>query len=260
MAQARGRTPGVDSARRALKVLLLFSEQSPQLTVEEIARDVGISTPSAYRFVSLLREMELVQENGGGTYVLAPRVLTLAESAEQTMRMSHLLRPLVERLASVTGEAALVIRRVGDFATCAEICQTERSIRLSFRPGQIMSLHRGAGPKALLAGMGPEWAARYFDRLEHRPPEGERESVLAELPLIAEQGWSHSASEVDEEVWAVAAPIKVASKVVAAVTVAGPQYRIDEERGARILAEVVRGAADVSAELSSWHPGAAERP
>jgi DNA-binding IclR family transcriptional regulator len=242
----------VDSARRVLKTLLLFSEKSPHLTVDEIARAADISVPSAYRFVSLLREMDLVEENGGGVYVLSPRIFLLARSAEQAFPLSKVLRPLVERLSKATGEAALVIRRVGDYATCVEMSQTGHAIRLSFEPGQIMSLHRGAGPKVLLASMGEPWARRYFDRLEPVPPPAEHDAVLAEIPDIAARGWAKSAAEVDEGVWAVAAPIIVADKVVAAVTVAGPQFRIGEERASNILEQVVTGASELSASLSSW--------
>lgn len=194
----------------------------------------------------------LVEDNGGDTYVLSPRVFLLARSAEQAFSVSKVLRPLVEELSKATGEAALVIRRVGDFATCVEMSQTVHTIRLSFEPGQIMSLHRGAGPKVLLAAMGESWAMRYFDRLDPSPPLPERDTVLGEIPIIASQGWSKSAAEVDEGVWAVAAPIKVADKVVAAVTVAGPQFRIDEERADHIMKEVVAGASELSRSLSTW--------
>lgn len=250
--EGRDKTPGVDSARRALRVLLLFTGKSAELSVEEIARSVGISTPSAYRFLSLLREMDMVEEGGRGGYVLSPRMMLLARSAEQAFPVSTLVRPLVERLSRATGEAALVIRRVGDFATAVEMSQPEHTVRLSFEPGHIMSLHRGAGPKVLLAAMGEGWARGYFDRLRPPPPREERETVLAELPGIAAQGWSRSESEVDEGVWAVAAPIMVAGQVLAAVTVAGPQFRIDEERGAHIMREVAGSAAELSASLSTW--------
>jgi DNA-binding IclR family transcriptional regulator len=250
--EPKERTPGVDSARRVLRILLQFADGRPGRTVEEIARAVGISVPSAYRFVSLLREMDLVEENGGGTYVLSPRILLLASSAEQAFPVSKVMHPLVERLSKATGEAALVIRRVGDFATCVVMSQTEHAIRLSFEPGQIMSLHRGAGPKVLLAAMGDAWARRYFDRLDAAPAPPERDSVLDELALISSRGWSRSAAEVDEGVWAVAAPIEVAGKVIAAVSVAGPQFRIDETRAARIQDEVVASAAELSRSLSSW--------
>lgn len=250
MPEGRERTPGVDSARRVLKVLLLFSEKQTELGVDEIARSIDISVPSAYRFVSLLREMDLVDESGPGSYVLSPRVILLARSAELAFSASRLLRPLVDRLSSSTGEAALVIRRVGDYATCVEMTQTGHPIRLSFEPGQIMALHRGAGPKVLLAAMGESWARQYFDRLEPSPPQDEREAILAEIPTIAERGWSKSAAEVDEGVFAVAAPITVGDKVVATVTVAGPQFRIDDARAEFIRHEVITGAAELSRSLT----------
>lgn len=252
MSEGRERTPGVDSARRVLKILLLFSEKGPELSVEEIAHSVGISVPSAYRFVSLLREMDMAEDNGGGTYVLSPRIFLLAQAAEQAFPVSKLMRPLVERLSKATGEAALVIRRVGDFATCVEMSHPEHTIRLSFEPGQIMSLHRGAGPKVLLASMGEAWTQAYFDRLRPAPSGPERDAVLAEVPDIAARGWSKSEAEVDEGVWAVAAPITVAGKVVASVTVAGPQFRIDDERAKHIMEQVVTSAAELSDSLSSW--------
>ncbi|WP_420000003.1 IclR family transcriptional regulator [Streptomyces boninensis] len=252
MPDGQERTPGVDSARRLLKVLLLFTEKGPELSVEEIAHSVGISVPSAYRFVSLLREMDLAEDTGRGTYVLSPRVLLLGRSAEQAFPVSQVLRPLVERLSKDTGEAALVIRRVGDFATCVEMSQPEHTIRLSFEPGQIMSLHRGAGPKLLLASMGETWAQRYFDRLRPAPPQSEQDAVLAEVPAIAGQGWSKSEAEVDEGVWAVAAPITVGGRVLATVTVAGPQFRIDGERSEYITERVIAGAAELSESLSTW--------
>lgn len=251
MPDGNERTPGVDSARRALRIFLLFSEKGPELGVDEIARSVNISVPSAYRFVSLLREMGLIEDTGGGSYVLSPRVLLLARSAEQAFQSSKAMRPLVESLSATTGEAALVIRRVGDYATCVDMAQTERTVRLSFEPGQIMDLHRGAAPKVLLAALGKAWAERYFDRLAPKPSAAERASVLEEIPEIAERGWSESQAEVDEGVFAVAAPIIVGDEVVAAVTVAGPHYRVDESRAEFIRNQVVKGAAELSRTLSS---------
>ncbi|WP_199860041.1 IclR family transcriptional regulator [Thermobifida halotolerans] len=242
----------MDSARRVLEILLLFSEERPTLSVEQIADDTGIPVSSARRFVALLRELDLVEENGGGAYALSPRILLLSRSVEQALRIPKVLRPLVEQLSEVTGETALVIRRVGDYATCVEISQTEHAIRLSFAPGQAMSLHRGAGPKVLLAAMGEDWASRYFDRLEPIPPLSERNMVLAEIPDIVSRGWAISASEVDEGVWAVAAPITVADKVIASVAVAGPHFRIDEKRADFIREQVVAGAAEISRSLSTW--------
>lgn len=247
MSKRKPRTPGVDSARRALNVLLLFGGEKPWLSMDEIAEEVGVSAPSAYRFLSLLRELDLVEESGAGTYALTPRIFALASSAERAFEIGPLLRGVLPYLVSSTGEAALVIRRVGDHAICADLAQTEQMIQLSFVPGQIMSMHRGAGPKLLLASMGRPWADRY---LERTGVDGvDRTRLLDELDLIRSRGWSVSSAEVDEGVWAAAAPIVVRGRAAAVLSVAGPRYRIGEDREAQILDELIARAHAVSEEL-----------
>lgn len=252
MPERRTRTHGVDSARRVLQLLLLFSGERVELTVDDIARELSISVPSAYRFISLLREMYLLEERNRGSYALSPRVFALARNADRAFDIGAHARPVLERLRTSTGEAALIMRRVGDSAVCLDTCQIEHPIKLSFVPGQVMSLHRGAGPKVLLTSMGSSWASEYFERIEPRPSAAERDTVLAELPTIEQQGWAQSASEVDEGIWAMAAPVRMGGEVVAAITVAGPQYRINNDRARHITQEVIDAADEVSRALSSW--------
>lgn len=248
MATVKGRTPGVDSARRVLNVLLMFAGDRAWLTVEEIAAEVGISTPSAYRFLSLLRELELVDEHGAGTYALTPRVFALASSAEEAFEIGPQLRSVLRSVASSTGEAALIMRRVGDHVICAEMVQTEHTIQLSFAPGQSMSLNRGAGPKLLLASMGQHWAEVYLQRAGVGP--AEQRSLLKELKLIENRGWSVSDAEVDEGIWASAAPVIVGGRTVAALSVAGPRFRVGPERQDEILDIVVSETRGVSSSLT----------
>lgn len=251
MRKENARTPGVDSARRVLNVLLLFGDGNPWLTVEQIAEQVEVSVPSAYRFLSLLRELELVEENGANTYSLTPRVFGLATSAERAFEVGALLRPMLDALSAATGEAALVIRRVGRHAVCAEITQTEHAVQLSFVPGQVMPLERGAGPKMLLASMG---IAEADEHLRRQPgmTDAERTELLAELEDISAQGWAVSSGEVDQGVWAAAAPVTIGRRTVAVLSVAGPRYRIDEERQQEILTQVITAAKSASEDLTEF--------
>lgn len=244
MKNAKAPTPGVDSARRVLRVLLLFGGQKSWLTVDDIAEQVSISVPSAYRFLSLLRELGLVEVNGEGTYSLTPRIFALASSAELAFSVGPKLRSLLYEITNSTGESALVMRRVGDHASCAEMAETEHQVKLSFAPGQIMGLHRGAGPKLLLASMGELWADRYLHRVG--VVRAARAQLLDELNKINIQGWSVSSSEIDEGVWAGAAPIIVGGRTVAALSVAGPNYRINDEHKTAILDQVISQARSAS--------------
>lgn len=248
MSTARELTPGVDSARRVLKALLMFDEDRPLLGVDAIAEEVGISRPSAYRFLSLLREMELVEERGGGLYALTPRVFTLGSSAERAFEVGPQLRSMLNDVAEATGEAAFIMRRVGDHVICAAVAQTEQTIRLSFVPGQSMPLHRGAGPKMLLAEAGISWAERYLDRVGDEV--ADHEGLLEELRLISHRRWSTSSAEVDEGIWASAAPIVTGGRTLAVLSVAGPMFRIEKARQRQILDEVVTRARRMSGQLN----------
>ena len=252
MSESPGRTHGVDSARRVLQVLLLFSEDRIELTAEEIAREVSISMPSAYRFIALLREMYLLEEKARGVYALSPRVFALAGSAEQALQISTVVRPFLNHLSELSGEAALLMRRVGDSAMCADMAQIAHPIRLSFAPGHVMDLHRGAGPKVLLSSMGTAWAEEYLERVDPRQLKRERRALLRELETIADRGWAQSSAEVDEGIWAAAAPVKVGSKVIAAISVAGPRYRVDEPSRDRVLHDVLENARQASQKFASW--------
>ncbi|MFD1212927.1 IclR family transcriptional regulator [Arthrobacter sp. GCM10027362] len=239
---ASGKTPGVDSARRVLKVLLLF-EDRPSLTAEEIASMIGISIPSAYRYVSLLREMALVEEAGGGRYVLTTRILTLAESVDTSTHLRLAAAGVLEELRQATGETALLIEQSGDYATCTAICESDMAIRISYAPGAIQPLHRGAGAKVLLATQGEQWIRRYLDRVEPSMPAKDRDRLIRALQEQLKAPYAVSRSELDDGVCAVAAPVTLGGRVIASLSVAGPEYRITPAMLEK-FGHLVRRAAD----------------
>lgn len=236
------RTRGVDSARRVLQILLQFSESKPEISVEEVARVHDISIPSAYRYVALLRELYLVEERNRGTYVLSPQVLRLTSAAEASLDIGRVAQPMVDRLVGQIGETVLVLRRIRDAAVCVASSQPDLTLSLSFRPGHMMPLHRGAAAKVLLAASPASKRDLYLDKLEPSMPTAQRKAFVQELSRISSEGIAESDSEVDDGIWAVAAPIVVGGTVVASVSVAGPSFRSNEKTRAK-LRLVVRGAA-----------------
>lgn len=239
------KTPGVESARRALKILLSFSEERPELTVDRLAIEHGISTPSAYRYISLLRELYLVEERAKGTFVLAPTVLRLFAAAEASLDIVAATKPVLGRLRDATGEAALVMRRVHDAAVCVAIANPDRALTLSFVPGQRMPMFGGAGAKVLLSGMSPRERDAVLAGLTAK----RRRDLNAAVETIRTQGFAESEAEVDDGVWAVAAPIMVGAKTVASLSVASAAFRTSPASRDHIRALVQQAAAEVSAEL-----------
>lgn len=240
------KTPGVDSARRVLQVLMLFSGDEPSLSVDQIARRTEIPTQSVYRYISLLREMGLASEHSHGRYALSPRTLALGRAAEHAYADSATMHEGLERLAKSTSETALVMRQLGDSAVCSDLVETTKAVKLSFTLGHLMPLHRGAGAKVLLAWTSRDWAERYLRRSQPDVTQAQLHERLFELQSIREQRWAESRGEVDEGIWACAAPITNGDRLIASITVAGPQFRIGSAEAARIRTAVSQASRELS--------------
>lgn len=241
------RTKGVDSARRVLQILLQFSENRPELTIDNVLESFDISVPSAYRYLSLLREMNLIEERSKGAFVLSPRVLQLARSAEASLDYRTAAQPILDRMREETGETALYLRRVNDAAVCLAIAESDHQISISFQPGNLMPLHQGAAAKVLLSEYSDGKREQYLELL--RPPmsKSARSKLEADLEEIRASGYAESNAEVDAGVWAAAAAVRSYGALVGAVTVVAPAYRLSDDHR-RQIGDVVRaGAAEFEA-------------
>jgi DNA-binding IclR family transcriptional regulator len=245
------RTKGVDSARRALQILLQFSQNKPELTVDDLLEAHDISLPSAYRYLSLLREMNFIEERSKGVFVLSPQILTLAQAAQNTLDYRAKAQPILDRLREVTGETSLYLRRVNDAAVCLAIAESDHAINISFTPGHLMPLHAGAGAKMLLSEYSAAKRDQYLDRREPPLPKRARNALLADLDHIRATGFAESSGEVDEGVWACAAPVRTRSALVGTISVVAPAFRVDAGRREKIAGDVRAAARELEDVLTT---------
>lgn len=239
---ATRRTGGVESPRKVLQVLLGFSEQHPYATIQEIAAQADVPQSTAYRYVSLLRELGLLEEGPSATFHVAPRIIGVANAASAANPLARMARPVMRELVAKIDETVFMVRAIGGYAVCVELVEAGRAVRLSMQPGHSLPLHAGASGKTLLAFMPDfEREAILQARLKDQPALGaETEALRTELDAIATRRWASSFGEIDEGIWACAVPVLDGERAVATLSTAGPAYRIseaDQERIARLLRE-----------------------
>jgi DNA-binding IclR family transcriptional regulator len=240
------RAKGVDSARRVLQILLSFTDASPEITVEQIATRFEISIPSAYRYVALLRELYLIEESRRHVYTLTSQMFRLAAVAESSLDIASIGKPVLERLVEETHETALLLRRVKDSVLCVASVIPDKPAMISFKPGHLMQLHKGAGPKVLLAAALPEIREKYFTKLAPSISAEQLDDLRAMVALASKLKYAISTSEVDEGIYAVAAPVIVEGRTVAALSIAGLEFRLGDEKKRILLESVKQGAADIA--------------
>ena len=247
---ARQAPGGTQSTQRLLTLLDQFSTERPTHTVEDLSEAIGVPRSTVYRLVSLLKAYELLEQAGESKYQLGPKAIMMGYVARSTVDLADIWRPGLERLAGVSRETALVLRRIGDAAVCIDRIECDHPVRLSFDVGKAMPLHTGAAAKVLLAGSPGELRDRYIEAAV--PPE-HRGRLRAELESIAIRGWGESHAEVDPGIWAVAAPILAdRDGRCLAISVAVPEYRLEAGRREELIGQTRDNAATLRAKLSHY--------
>jgi DNA-binding IclR family transcriptional regulator len=256
ISQQKARKPrriaGAESSRKVLSLLAYFEPQRPAASIETLARSIGAPMSTAYRYVALLREFGFLMEAPGGKYALGPRALGMARAAQAAMSYTELARAVMETLAHDTGETVFLLRRVGDHAICIGRCDPVNPVRIFLEIGSAVPLHVGASPKLLLAHLPPRERDAYIAHHIDRDPtlRRNRARLRAELEQMRERGSGITIDEITPGVWACAAPIVEHGKVVAALSIAGPAFRIGKPKRRAFEAMVRKAARQVTAKLT----------
>ncbi|MET0878819.1 MAG: IclR family transcriptional regulator [Tardiphaga sp.] len=236
------------SSRKVLRALLAFSIDKPRHSAESLAEQIGLPLSSTYRYIGILREAELIDEDGRGSFVLAPRVIGLAQAARAGTDLASIARPYMKRVAQEAGETLILIRRSGDRAVCIERVESSSRIRLTFEVGTALPLHRGAGPKLLLAHLPTEECEALLEEAAARDPTfaAQRKSLQRELAVIREQGWAESRAEITPHVYAASVGVHDANGVVAALSFVAPAFRMPRASQIKLREYLQQAASDIT--------------
>lgn len=248
------RRAGSDSARRIVEILFAFTEESPFRSARELSDEVGIPIPSAHRYIALLRDLGLITDVRRGVYRLTPRVSLLSRAAQAGNSILEIAEPHLRALCAELNETVMLVQRVGDYPVCVARHESARAIRASFQPGQTLPALRGASAKVLLSAMSSGELEAYLARMNSEPKADlPSPAWLAEVDAIRVSGWGTSSHEVSEGVWAAAAAVRERNQVVAAVSVACPEFRTTEQSRAEVIERVREAARVISRELGVVH-------
>jgi len=243
------------TADHAIDVLMLFNEQQPIWTAEEVAERLGMSRSTTYRYLLSLRSYGLLEEGtGAGEFRLGSAVFRLARVARQGLGLSEIALPVMRELVAKTGETALLTRRSAEHVVCIEHVASPHSVRLSYERGQVLALHAGASAKIVLAYLKPSEIEAVLSSapLPRYTKRTVTDSAVlrAQLQDIRTKGYAVSDGEVDEEVRGIAAPILGMNKqIVAGISIAGPAFRLDDTVLPTVLAAVQEAGHVISQRL-----------
>ena len=224
----------VQSLDRALEILKLLGAE-PEMRVTDLARRLEVHKSTVFRLLATLQEHGLVEQNPTTErYRLGYGLVRLAGSVVAELDLARTARPVLEELAMRTGETVnLAILQGDQVVNIDQIAAPNLVVNVNW-VGKQTPLHATSNGKVLLAYLPEEQRrsllGRSLPRLTPRTITDPR--ILArQLTRVVEDGYAFTLEELELGLNAVAAPVFAADgRVLAAVSVAGPSYRVTPQR------------------------------
>jgi IclR family acetate operon transcriptional repressor len=195
-----GKPPASSSTRSVERALALLAAVCTGGcdTLVELARLVELPVSTTLRLLRTLEQDQFVTRSEGTGYRPGPRMMQLGARALSHEHLVPLSRVALNELVGATGESAyLSVPGPGPTALYLAMAQGTHSVRHAGWVGRAFPLAGSAAGTVLLG---------------HTP----------------EKGWTSIASGIEPDVTAVAAPVVGPGGVVAALSIVGPTYRLDE--------------------------------
>lgn len=244
-------TAAVQSVGRAIRILELVAEHPDKLGVTELGRRLGVHKATASRLVSTLAGAGLV-ERAPGTEMYRPGfgLVRLATTALADLDVVRQARSVLEDLAEDTQETVnLGVLEADEVVNVDQVAGSHAVVNVNW-VGKRTPLHCTSNGKVLLAHLPErEWDRILGGTLERRTARTITDPVvlLGQLRRARARGYAYTVEELEAGLNAVAAPVRGASgEVAAAVSVAGPAYRVTKERIPELARAVVEAGAEIS--------------
>lgn len=208
------------TVERALALLASVCDRGGA-NLADTARECELAPSTALRLLRTLEATGFVRKDEAGTYRPGSRIIQIGAQALSDESLVDLAGPAMDELATETGES-VYLSVVGHAATAVyiNIVEGTHSVRHASWVGRTVPLDISAAGHAL------------------------RGKVSESGYVIVERG-------VETDVTAIACPVYSQSRIVAAMSLVIPSYRLSSDQTTQYGRLLIEAAADVSARLSS---------
>src|SRR5699024_10149559 len=138
------------SVHKALKLLDLFTEDEPEMTLRTIASRANIPKPTAYRHSTTLEAAGLLVKaklsEHDSRYPLGLTLLELGSLVSERLELREEARPYMEKLANVINEVVHLVIVNNNKAVYIEKVDSSRTLRLYTRFVRSLPLYIGSVP------------------------------------------------------------------------------------------------------------------
>jgi DNA-binding IclR family transcriptional regulator len=246
----------IQTVVNAMRLLEAFRDDE-ELGVTALSRQLGLHKNNVFRLLATLEQQSYIEQSADNDrYRLGVRALELGHAFSRSRSLLRRGRHALVDLAVATRETAH-LAVASDFEVVhLDGEQTDRLLTTGLRLGRRLPAHATALGKVLLGGA-PEDVREAYDRriaarggLEAltRNTIVDRDKLVEHLRGVSVRGFATDLGECEEGMCCAAAPVfDGEGRVVAALSVSAPVFRLNEDR---LLSETAPQVVQVAERLS----------
>lgn len=252
----------LSSFRKVFLLLDAFTMEEPEWSLADLSREVKLPKPTVHHIMSTLIQGGWIDRDPETKkFRLGVRLWEKGWLAISQLGVREVARPFMERLVEDGGETArLAILDSVDprWVLYVDRVETQHAVRADMNGATRAPSYSVATGKALLA-YNPEIVKKMLAQPLRAYTNGtltNASALLKDLAATRERGYSVNHSEFRSDVVGIGAPIRNhEGKVIAAVGVSGPAYRLTPSIARRLGPTVVEAAGRISQRLGYMTQG-----
>ncbi|GED16855.1 IclR family transcriptional regulator [Aneurinibacillus migulanus] len=232
----------INSVRQAIRIMNCFSTKTTELGVSELALLLSMNRSTVHHLVTTLYNEGLLTKTPNRKYRPGAKLLDWGQLANEQYKPFFIANSVIDNLVKRSNET--VHLGILENESVSYLIKTEpsRPVRIGTSIGIPKPLHCTALGKVLLSFQPDKFVEKIISKGLRRYTQNtivEREALWDEIQLIRKQGYAIDNEEFEEGLFCIAAPVRnYLGDVVCALSVSGPEFRMNTER-IHIRSEIV---------------------
>lgn len=245
---------GARSLRRAVGMLSLIRQRGEALTVAEMAATLAIPKSTAYDLVHAMLDEGLLTPVDGARFALGHILHELGQGYRAQVDILREGTRVVQALRDETGETVQLSAMDGPLMHVLLKQEGFRAVRIISNTGSRVPVNWAAAGRLLVSDLDDAALRRLLSATVAPSPTGRAETdvdrLITQIRAFRAQGHAVEIGETNEHAGCLAAPVLDAEgHVLAAISLAAPEQRLNSPDRAMLVAAVTRAAADLGAAL-----------
>jgi DNA-binding IclR family transcriptional regulator len=245
----------INSILRASNILKCFLGEKTLFKISDIARQLKLDRSTTYRILLSLEKCGFVKKDKKtGEYSLGVAAFEIGNTYLRRMDFIQISKPIMAGLALKVQETVHLAVLSDTEIVYVDKNDSPRSLGVISKIGQRAPVYCTALGKVLLAHQPENETSRIINQIRLKPVTKNtitsQKKLLEELKEVRKRGYALDRREREEDVECIGAPIRNhLGNVIAALSISGPQKKINTLQEKQFISEVVKAAALISSKL-----------